>query len=65
MFYKDRSTVLGRIGPKSQHPATPDAKDDTILDMADALVEAGQQRQAAKDTKLSPFERELLQAWAD
>lgn len=62
MFYKDRSTVLGRIGPKAHAHA---AKDDTVLEMAEQLVEGSGEQQAMKKPKLSAFERELLQAWGE
>jgi hypothetical protein len=65
MFYKNsnRSTVLGRIGVQRNDHQNP--KEDLLLDLAERVVEADKQTPPPpKNTKLSAFERELLQAWA-
>jgi len=63
MYYKDRSTVLNRI--ESHRNEAADARDDSIIDAPD--FEAATRRALAEHSaacKLSPFERELLLAWA-
>jgi hypothetical protein len=62
MFYKNagRSTVLERI--ESQRQSRPDAAEESSED--DPLLDARRRSEQQARANLSPFEKELLQAWA-
>lgn len=62
MFYRsaDRSTVLSR--PRPDHNDHDSAAEDPAL--IAALVEARRSAEQKTKSKLSAFEKELLQAWA-
>lgn len=63
MFYKSssRSTVLKLRD--AQRAGTVPAQDD-VLDLADEVVAVNREAESKKNTKLSAFERDMLEAWA-
>ena len=62
MFYKTagRSTVLDRI--ESQRQSRPDATVESLVDAP--LLDARRRSEQQAKANLSPFEKELLQAWS-
>ena len=62
MFYKrsSRSTVLQR--QESQRSDHLNPTEDQVIETQ--LIEAQRRAEALNNPKLSPFEKELLQAWS-
>ena len=67
MFYKSssRSTVLNLHNSHRQDPVpAPAPAEDDVLALADEFVEINRKAEAMKSAKLSAFEKDMLQAWA-